>query len=134
MHIAANKDGISDLEKLAAIKFAGFAKDEWWMEAFADAIELVYTSTADRDRSLRNSIMDVTSKHAKALYREDYGARFRQVVRDTPPGSDLAAELAEHVVSKNEPAANSPRAKSFICSCGFKVAETQLTPNLKRRR
>lgn len=95
MHTIADKYDIAGLMKVAADKFSARTKAGWKTSAFAEAINEVYTGAADPDRELRNAIMDVSSKHAKELSEQDYGAAFRDSTAQLPAfGNDLFAKLA----------------------------------------
>ncbi|KAK5707672.1 hypothetical protein LTR97_000210 [Elasticomyces elasticus] len=79
IHIAADKYDIPALQSLAASKFNTRAQEEWKLEAFADAAELIYTAAADRDHQLRNTVVAVATKHGRDLSTQEQGSRFREV-------------------------------------------------------
>ena len=96
MHSIADKYNIDDLEKLAASKFSTRAREEWKTQAFADAIQLIFTQAADRQQELRKTVLDVCSKHAKKLHSKEYGAAFRAVALSVPEfGGELSGRLSQ---------------------------------------
>ena len=96
VHSIADKYNIDDLEKLAVSKFSSRAKEEWNSQAFADAIQLVFGEAADRHGQLRETILNVCSKHAKELHSSEYGAAFRAVALSVPEfGGELSGRLAK---------------------------------------
>ncbi|TKA69594.1 hypothetical protein B0A55_09258 [Friedmanniomyces simplex] len=84
VHIIADKYDIPELAKLAARKFADLADSEWQSPDFADAASLVFTTAAHALYKLRDIIIDVASKHAEALSKHEYGARFLAAASAVP--------------------------------------------------
>lgn len=95
VNILADKYSLTALSTLSAEKFDKEAKTGWISHSFADAIEVAYTSSSERDRKIRDSIITIASAHAKELYTSANTGNFRQVAGKVPQfASELAQSLA----------------------------------------
>ena len=95
-HTVADKYDIEGLRKLAAQSFEAHIRNEWKGQAFAMAIEEIYTNTVDPERELRDSVIAVASSHAEDLCKEEYGAYFRAAVSSVPAfASELCGALGD---------------------------------------
>lgn len=114
VHIVADKYDIAALTKLAESKFAkhAMAKGAWKLGGFAQAIEQVYAGDADRHENLRKTLVEVSSQHVNELYKEEFGAGFRQMALKFPPFS--SALLAE-VPSRSKADKNDVRYRCPSC-------------------
>jgi len=69
------------------------AKTEWNTPAFADVVQEIYSTNCSK---LREIVVEIACSHAKDLYSEDYGTRFREVANEVPTfGSEVAQKLVE---------------------------------------
>jgi hypothetical protein len=86
VYALAEKYGIMGLKGLARSKFTTQAAVHYTTAEFAQAMELVYESTVDSDRGLRDVVIQAFRSHPELAQREDV----EDVVRETP---GLAWEL-----------------------------------------
>ena len=122
IHTIADKYDIPELLKLAAKKFSARAEVEWDTKALADAIRGVYTEAADPNRELRNTVLEVSSKHAYALFRNEFEA-FNEVAASVP---SFAGELGARIAVPPE---SDRLKKKYGCrngNCGFTFAVKEL--------
>lgn len=84
VHKIAHKYDIPGVAKLAHSKFEQSARANWKYPSFADAAMLVFTSAADRERQLRDTVISVATEHAGELKEADCGAHFREAVGAVP--------------------------------------------------
>ena len=125
VHTVADKYSIPTLMKLAATKFAARAKDEWKTPAFAEAMKEVYTTAADPEHELRNTILAIATKYANDLAVNDFGAPFRMAAKSIPNcGGDLFEELARGALS-SELIKNRAFYRCPTCSRVFAMSEAE---------
>lgn len=98
VHTIAEKYDMSDLVKLAELRFADIVKKAWRLPEFAKIIDSVYTQMSDRDGKLTDAMLDVTVEHIRELYEEEFGAEFRRVMRSNAAfASDVNSRLMLHL-------------------------------------
>ncbi|KAK0807230.1 hypothetical protein LTR91_004493 [Friedmanniomyces endolithicus] len=93
----AEKYFVDHLAHLAISKLNYFAADAWATQGFADAIEEAYTTTADCDRALRNTLLDIVVQHAHDLFDSTQAkfAHFQSMAARTPSFSaEVTGRLA----------------------------------------
>jgi len=86
VYAIAEKYGIYGLKSLARRKFASQAALHWSSSEFAEAMGDVYETTVDRDRGLRDIVVQSFRAHPELARKKDVEA----VVKETP---SLAWEL-----------------------------------------
>lgn len=114
VHIAADQFDLSKLGAMAASNFGTEvrARTCFASEAFARAVELVYTSDPDRDHAMRDQILDVVSANMVDFYTKDEFAVFRELTSVIPA---FNLEFAGKLVEK----AHEPQLYSCCCfECG----------------
>ncbi|KAF1988691.1 hypothetical protein K402DRAFT_402415 [Aulographum hederae CBS 113979] len=68
----AHKYEIPPLKRLAASKFAALARNSWDIEdgtLWADIVRIVYATTPDSDRGLRDVVAAISARHARKLFQ-----------------------------------------------------------------
>lgn len=98
MHTIADKYNIPALANLATRKFATRALTAWNTTDFAYAIEEMFTTAPESQKSMRDCAIYTTIQHAKALYTHDLGLPLRDMASRTP---GFASELAARLVDVN---------------------------------
>ncbi|KAK3068942.1 hypothetical protein LTR53_013100 [Teratosphaeriaceae sp. CCFEE 6253] len=96
MVASAEKYFVDHLAHLAISKLDCYTESAWGSEAFADAISEAYTTTADSDRRLRETLLQVVVSHADALFDQGVTAKyphFLAMAAKTPSFSLDAANL-----------------------------------------
>jgi hypothetical protein len=67
VYALGEKYGIAALEEASLQKFEESAQTSWKSSSFRDAVKIVFTSTADHDKSLRDVVFRILFLHRKEL-------------------------------------------------------------------
>lgn len=68
VYALADKYGIGDLKDMAKTKFSALAKEEWpQSQVFAHAAGLVYETTPDQDKGLRDAVVETVTAHHRDM-------------------------------------------------------------------
>ena len=79
MYAVAEFYGVSGLRNLAEKKCSEAAQVYWDSDAFAEAIEIVYTTTVAEDCELRKVVKNVLTDHAELIDKPKIEACMREV-------------------------------------------------------
>ena len=99
MYSLADKYGIGGLKVLAQQKFEQAVRQQWDSEEFAPAVHVVYASTPDGDRSLRDVVMETIYSYKSLLQKLEV----ETAVRDIP---GLAFDLLKYTWARSTGASN----------------------------
>lgn len=98
MVAAAEKYFVDHLAHLAISKLDYYLAGAWCSEAFTDAVEEAWTTTADADRQLRDTLLKVVIEHVDELFDKEQPKypHFHLMVSKTPSFSmEVAGLLAK---------------------------------------
>lgn len=70
MYALGDKYGIPSLKVLALARYKASAKHHWNTADFADSIPIIYRSTLDLDKDLREAAVEVVHEHIKELIKK----------------------------------------------------------------
>ena len=93
MYSLADRYGIGGLKSLAQQKFKPAARRYWASQDFAPAVHIVYTSTPDEDRGLRDIVTETIDEHRNLIKKPE----MEMMVKDLPL---LAFDLLKHTWAK----------------------------------
>ncbi|KAF2162826.1 hypothetical protein M409DRAFT_26682 [Zasmidium cellare ATCC 36951] len=99
IHTIADKYDIPALGDVAISKFSARAAREWKTEAFAGAIEEMYTSANENKEPMHKAAVAIAAENAKTLLNDDCGQAFRKIAEAVPK---FAAELSIEIVNMKE--------------------------------
>ncbi|KAK1071910.1 hypothetical protein LTR74_003011 [Friedmanniomyces endolithicus] len=117
MVAVAEKYFVDHLAQLAISKLSQHVAEAWETRGFSDAVEEAYTTTADCDRALRDTLLEIVGEHAHDLFdvEKTKYAHFQTMAARTPVfGSEVAAQQAAALVAYQNlgvyrcPASNCP--------------------------
>jgi speckle-type POZ protein len=109
----ADKYGMESLKTHAQEKFRNAITTSWGMDDFPLAISIVYGSTPEQDRGLRDLTVEVSLKNIdKLLGRDDFHALLKST-------ADFAADLIPFLANKPQPQVPLQVLKQYHCpNCG----------------
>jgi hypothetical protein len=79
IYALGEKYGIAGLKEASLQKFEHSAEVSWKTDAFCKAIKIVFTSTADHDKGLRNVVLRLLSLHRREMAGD---LQMEQVIRE----------------------------------------------------
>jgi hypothetical protein len=79
MYALADFYGVFTLKELAIKKFRGVVQAHWNSKEFAQAVQVVYTTTVAKDSGLRQVVKDVLMNHNELLKKPEIQAVLREV-------------------------------------------------------
>lgn len=120
----ADKYDIPALRIRAKEKFAAAVRTCWQMDDFPSVIAEVYGSTPSSNRSLRDTVIDVTQKHIKALMEK---GEFVRVLKET---SEFAADVTGYMVQKGMGAGDTTARTRYSCPSCRNEWEAVLQPSI----
>lgn len=115
VYAMGEKYGANSVKDAARKKFREAVQSQWSEAIFPDAVKLVYETTPQNDRGLRNVVTKLAAGHARELLTAD-NDRFRTMMGQVADfGRDLSMELAFlPQVGKDYPAYECPMCESVF--------------------
>ena len=107
MYIIGDRYQLTELKKLAAIKFSKVLPVNWDKENFSAIVRAIYDNTMPSDRELRECLVPVL-RNNKQVLRAD--SKFMDVVKS---GGDFTVDLIDAWDDKNQ-SANGPSSSSSL--------------------
>jgi len=119
VYAMGEKHGANSVKDAAREKFREAVQSQWSEAVFPDAVKLVYETTPQNDRGLRNVVTKLAAGHARELLAVD-NDRFRTMMGQVADfGRDLSMELASlPQVGKDYTAYECP-----MCECVFMLKD-----------